>query len=137
MQFVGMVLQGGQHVVAHLDQDGAGVVVVGRAHVVEVEAEARADPKRYSRASLFGVVAGREAWADAGLRAGEPGAGVLIGSGGGGHDNLTGDVMRARVRFIPPVAGLDRGLRVLEEVHEDLFQAIRIHVDRRQAVSSG
>ncbi len=46
----------------------------------------RADPKRYSRAALFGVVAGREAWLDAGLRAGEPGAGVLIGSGGGGID---------------------------------------------------
>ena len=28
----------------------------------------------------------REAWRDAGLRAGEPGAGVLIGSGGGGID---------------------------------------------------
>ena len=46
----------------------------------------RADPKRYSRAALFGVVAAREAWADAGLRAGEPDAGVLIGSGGGGID---------------------------------------------------
>ena len=47
---------------------------------------ARADPKRYSRAALFGVIAAREAWRDAGLRAGEPGAGVLIGSGGGGID---------------------------------------------------
>jgi 3-oxoacyl-[acyl-carrier-protein] synthase II len=46
----------------------------------------RADPKRYSRAALFGVVAAREAWHDAGLSAGEPGAGVLIGSGGGGID---------------------------------------------------
>jgi 3-oxoacyl-[acyl-carrier-protein] synthase II len=46
----------------------------------------RADPKRYSRAALFGVVAAREAWRDAGLRAGEAGAGVLIGSGGGGID---------------------------------------------------
>jgi 3-oxoacyl-[acyl-carrier-protein] synthase II len=45
-----------------------------------------ADPKRYSRAALFGVVAAREAWNDAGLRAGEPNAGVLIGSGGGGID---------------------------------------------------
>ena len=43
-------------------------------------------PKRYSRAALFGVVAGREAWRDAGLRVGEPGAGVIIGSGGGGID---------------------------------------------------
>jgi 3-oxoacyl-[acyl-carrier-protein] synthase II len=46
----------------------------------------RADPKRYSRAALFGVLAGREAWRDAGLRVGEPGAGVVIGSGGGGID---------------------------------------------------
>ena len=50
------------------------------------DGDGRADPKRYSRAALFGVVAGREAWADAGLRAGEAGAGVLIGSGGGGID---------------------------------------------------
>jgi 3-oxoacyl-[acyl-carrier-protein] synthase II len=46
----------------------------------------RADPKRYSRAALFGVIAGREAWQDAQLRSGEPRAGVLIGSGGGGID---------------------------------------------------
>ncbi|OFW16119.1 MAG: hypothetical protein A3F70_02900 [Acidobacteria bacterium RIFCSPLOWO2_12_FULL_67_14] len=46
----------------------------------------RADPKRYSRAALFGVVAAREAWRDAGLPAGLPNAGVLIGSGGGGID---------------------------------------------------
>jgi 3-oxoacyl-[acyl-carrier-protein] synthase II len=48
--------------------------------------DGRADPRRYSRAALFGVIAAREAWRDAGLRAGEPGAGVLIGSGGGGID---------------------------------------------------
>ena len=46
----------------------------------------RSDPKRYSRAALFGVVAAREAWLDASLRAGQPGAGVVIGSGGGGID---------------------------------------------------
>jgi 3-oxoacyl-[acyl-carrier-protein] synthase II len=46
----------------------------------------RADPKRYSRAALIGVIAAREAWADAGLRVGEPNAGVIIGSGGGGID---------------------------------------------------
>src|SRR4029077_3298760 len=34
----------------------------------------RADPKRYSRAALIGVIAAREAWADAGLRIGEPNA---------------------------------------------------------------
>jgi 3-oxoacyl-[acyl-carrier-protein] synthase II len=48
--------------------------------------DGRADPRRYSRAALFGVIAAREAWKDAGLRAGEPGAGVIIGSGGGGID---------------------------------------------------
>jgi 3-oxoacyl-[acyl-carrier-protein] synthase II len=48
--------------------------------------DGRADPKRYSRAALFGVIAAREAWRDAGLRAGAPRAGVLIGSGGGGID---------------------------------------------------
>jgi 3-oxoacyl-[acyl-carrier-protein] synthase II len=50
------------------------------------ESDGRADPKRYSRAALFGVIAAREAWRDAGLRAREPDAGVLIGSGGGGID---------------------------------------------------
>ncbi len=48
--------------------------------------ESRADPKRYSRAALFGVVAAREAWSDAGLAFGEANAGVVIGSGGGGID---------------------------------------------------
>ena len=46
----------------------------------------RADPDRYSRAALIGVIAAREAWIDAGLMVGEPGAGVIIGSGGGGID---------------------------------------------------
>src|SRR5262245_17953119 len=46
----------------------------------------RADPKRYSRTALIGVIAAREAWTDAGLRVGQPGAGVVIGSGGGGID---------------------------------------------------
>jgi 3-oxoacyl-[acyl-carrier-protein] synthase II len=46
----------------------------------------RADPKRYSRAALFGVIAAREAWRDAGLCYGELNAGVLIGTGGGGID---------------------------------------------------
>jgi 3-oxoacyl-[acyl-carrier-protein] synthase II len=45
-----------------------------------------ADPRRYSRAALFGVLAAREAWNDAGCRFGEPRAGVIIGSGGGGID---------------------------------------------------
>jgi 3-oxoacyl-[acyl-carrier-protein] synthase II len=46
----------------------------------------RADPKRYSRAALVGVIAAREAWGDAGLSVAEPNAGVVIGSGGGGID---------------------------------------------------
>jgi 3-oxoacyl-[acyl-carrier-protein] synthase II len=46
----------------------------------------RADPKRYSRAALIGVIAAREAWADAGLRIAEADAGVVVGSGGGGID---------------------------------------------------
>jgi 3-oxoacyl-[acyl-carrier-protein] synthase II len=44
------------------------------------------DPRRYSKASLIAVLAAREAWADAGLRLNEPGAGVLVGSGAGGID---------------------------------------------------
>src|SRR5436190_1613891 len=46
----------------------------------------RADPKRYSRAALIAVIAAREAWQDACLKIAEPGAGVVIGSGGGGID---------------------------------------------------
>jgi 3-oxoacyl-[acyl-carrier-protein] synthase II len=46
----------------------------------------RADPKRYSRTALIGVIAAREAWADAGLSIEEANAGVVIGSGGGGID---------------------------------------------------
>ena len=48
--------------------------------------EGRPDPRRYSRASLIAVIAAREAWADAGLRLNEPGAGVIVGSGAGGID---------------------------------------------------
>jgi 3-oxoacyl-[acyl-carrier-protein] synthase II len=47
---------------------------------------ARADPRRYSKAAMIGVIAAREAWHDAGLRLNEPGAGVLVGSGAGGID---------------------------------------------------
>src|SRR6188474_2764514 len=52
----------------------------------DTESEGRADPKRYSRAALFGVIAAREAWRDAGLAFNEPNAGVIVGSGGGGID---------------------------------------------------
>ena len=57
-----------------------------RAPGARAERNGRTDPRRYSRASLIGVIAATEAWADAGLRAGEPDAGVLIGSGAGGID---------------------------------------------------
>ena len=71
-------------------QVAASVPPVSIADALELDGDSdhngRADPKRYSRAALFGVVAAREAWRDAGLRAGESGAGVLIGSGGGGID---------------------------------------------------
>jgi 3-oxoacyl-[acyl-carrier-protein] synthase II len=50
------------------------------------DGQSRADPRRYSRAALIGVIAAREAWSDAGLRAEEPDAGVVIGTGGGGVD---------------------------------------------------
>ena len=50
------------------------------------EPSGRPDPRRYSRASLIAVLAATEAWADAGLRLNEPGAGVLVGSGAGGID---------------------------------------------------
>ncbi len=46
----------------------------------------KADPKRYAKVSLIAVLAAREAWSDAGLRLGEPGAGVIVGSGAGGID---------------------------------------------------
>src|SRR5262245_37556087 len=50
------------------------------------DADYRADPKRYSKAALVGVIAAREAWADAGLSVAQPNAGVIVGSGGGGID---------------------------------------------------
>lgn len=50
------------------------------------DGQSHADPRRYSRAALIGVIAAREAWADAGLRVDEPEAGVVIGTGGGGVD---------------------------------------------------
>ena len=46
----------------------------------------RADPRRYSKASLIAVIAATEAWQHAGLRLNEPGAGVMVGSGAGGID---------------------------------------------------
>jgi 3-oxoacyl-[acyl-carrier-protein] synthase II len=67
----------------------------------------RADPKRYSRAALVGVIAAREAWIDAGLAIGEPGGGVVIGSGGGGIDvgeRQYYDLFAERGRKVSPYA---------------------------------
>jgi 3-oxoacyl-[acyl-carrier-protein] synthase II len=61
-------------------EDAARVAAIGG------EGGGRADPRRYSRVALAAVVAGREAWADAGLRLGEHGAGVILGTGAGGID---------------------------------------------------
>jgi 3-oxoacyl-[acyl-carrier-protein] synthase II len=62
------------------------VAVRGRADDGRAERSGRPDPRRYSRASMIAVVAACEAWNDAGLRANETGAGVLVGSGAGGID---------------------------------------------------
>src|SRR3954465_4318954 len=73
---------GAAPVPAGLSMDDASSID-GRA---EGEPSGRPDPRRYSRASLIAVLAATEAWADAGLRLNEPGAGVLVGSGAGGID---------------------------------------------------
>jgi 3-oxoacyl-[acyl-carrier-protein] synthase II len=52
----------------------------------EPDRRSRGDPRRYSRTALIAVMAAREAWNDAGLPARAAGAGVVIGSGGGGID---------------------------------------------------
>ena len=62
------------------------VVITDRAPQARAERNHRQDPRRYSKASLIAVIAASEAWQDAGLRLGEPGAGVLVGSGAGGID---------------------------------------------------
>ena len=61
-------------------------VVITERDGLSPERAGRPDPRRYSKASLIAVIAAREAWADAGLRLNEPGAGVLVGSGAGGID---------------------------------------------------
>ncbi len=65
-------------------EDGA--VIEERAQTLPADRATRADPRRYSKASLIAVLAAREAWQDARLRLAEPGAGVLVGSGAGGID---------------------------------------------------
>jgi 3-oxoacyl-[acyl-carrier-protein] synthase II len=62
------------------------VQIDGRTRDAPGERNGRPDPRRYSRASLIAVIAASEAWADAGLRLGEPDAGVLVGTGAGGID---------------------------------------------------
>jgi 3-oxoacyl-[acyl-carrier-protein] synthase II len=49
-------------------------------------AAGRADPRRYAKVSRIAVLAAREAFRDAGLQAGDPDAGVIVGSGAGGID---------------------------------------------------
>jgi 3-oxoacyl-[acyl-carrier-protein] synthase II len=62
------------------------LVIACRAPDERGERNGKADPRRYSKASLIAVIAATEAWHDAGLRLNEPGAGVLVGSGAGGID---------------------------------------------------
>ncbi|HEY7500660.1 MAG TPA: beta-ketoacyl-[acyl-carrier-protein] synthase family protein [Vicinamibacterales bacterium] len=71
--------------VPHVSVEDA-IAIDERAPGLPSERAGRPDPRRYSRASLIAVVAASEAWSDAGLRLGEPGAGVLVGSGAGGID---------------------------------------------------
>ena len=72
--------------VPHVTIDDAPPVRSERADGDGAPHPSRADPKRYARTSLIAVIAASEAWNDAGLRVGEPDAGVIIGSGGGGID---------------------------------------------------
>ncbi len=70
-------------------QVAAAVPRLGIEHAPRLSGEngnGHADPRRYSRAALFGVIAAREAWNDAQLAFGQPRAGVIIGTGGGGID---------------------------------------------------
>jgi 3-oxoacyl-[acyl-carrier-protein] synthase II len=62
------------------------VTIEARAPDAQGHRAGKPDPRRYSMASLIAVIAASEAWQDAGLRLGEPGAGVLVGSGAGGID---------------------------------------------------
>ena len=64
----------------------ADAVTIETRHGGNGNGNGRADPRRYSKASLIAVIAATEAWHDAGLRLNEPDAGVLVGSGAGGID---------------------------------------------------
>src|SRR5689334_16863839 len=87
----------------------------------------RADPKRYSRSALIGVVAAREAWADAGLQVGEANAGVIIGSGGGGIDvgeRQYHDFFLARGRKVTPYA---IPVSIVGMVSSEVSISLRLH----------
>jgi 3-oxoacyl-[acyl-carrier-protein] synthase II len=87
----------------------------------------RADPKRYSRAALIGVIAAREAWRDAGLRIGEPGAGVIVGSGGGGIDvgeRQYADFFAERERKVTPYA---IPVSIVGMVSSEISISLRLH----------
>src|SRR5580704_4398027 len=87
----------------------------------------RADPKRYSRAALIGVIAAREAWSDAGLRIGEPGAGVIVGSGGGGIDvgeRQYADFFVERGRKVSPYA---IPVSIVGMVSSEISISLRLH----------
>ena len=91
------------------------------------DGEGHTDPKRYSRAALFGVIAAREAWRDAGLRAGEPDAAVLIGSGGGGIDvgeKQYEDFFTTGGRHVTPYA---IALGICGMVASEISIALRLH----------
>src|SRR5512142_2572739 len=87
----------------------------------------RADPKRYSRAALIGVIAAREAWRDAGLSIGERGAGVIIGSGGGGIDvgeRQYYDYFVERGRKVSPYA---IPVSIVEMMSSEISISLRLH----------
>ncbi len=87
----------------------------------------RADPKRYSRAALNGVIAAREAWKDAGLRIGEPDAGVIVGSGGGGIDvgeRQYADFFGERTRKVTPYA---IPVSIVGMVSSEISISLRLH----------
>jgi 3-oxoacyl-[acyl-carrier-protein] synthase II len=87
----------------------------------------RADPKRYSRAALVGVIAAREAWIDAGLKVAEPNAGVVIGSGGGGIDvgeRQYHEFFVARGRAVTPYA---IPVSIVGMVSSEISISLRLH----------
>ena len=87
----------------------------------------RADPKRYSRAALNGVIAAREAWIDAGLHIGESGAGVIVGSGGGGIDvgeRQYADFFGERERKVTPYA---IPVSIVGMVSSEISISLRLH----------